>query len=101
MKITKGKYFDTDGNTDLIVFKDSKSDDYYCMTREESDNKEVAHLQLNRHKTPIPDNLVVKARPFIFESVRDEKMDNYKPAEVDPFDFPINKIEWVWMRGTN
>ena len=82
---------------DYIFFADALNDnDIYCMTREI--HKEIQPITQILKKTPddVSGETTVKVFPLTIVE-ENENSAYYDITVIEPIDFKINRIKWVWV----
>lgn len=88
-----------EADPDSIIFKDSEREDtFYCMTQDFLIEKMKITEQFGRREINVPDEYTIKVSPILKVESKDFYTDIYKPKKDELIDFPINKIEWIWIR---
>jgi hypothetical protein len=88
-----------EADKDSIIFKDSEKEDaFYCMTQEVLREKMKIAEQFGRREINVPDEFTIKVSPIRKVESKDYFTDIYRPSTEEFIDFPINKIEWIWIR---
>jgi len=85
----------------LIVFKDLQSDsNFYAMTPEVLEEKiRIVRMHGTNYEREVPDNITIKVCPIIFSGKTDKHGNKlYVAQEKTLIDFPINRIEWIFIR---
>ncbi|MHC1777542.1 MAG: hypothetical protein AB9834_19245 [Lentimicrobium sp.] len=85
---------------DIIIFKDSKSDlKFYGMSKDVLEEKSAITEKFGRVEANVPDEYMIKVIPFILSESKDSNTDIYIPLlNTGLIDFPINRIEWMWIQ---
>ncbi|HQB77702.1 MAG TPA: hypothetical protein PLJ52_05100 [Tenuifilaceae bacterium] len=84
---------------DLIIFKDSQSEiECYAITRKVLEEKMKIVEKFGGKEIDVPDEYKIKVHPIRFFKHKDQYTDIYKPTLDEIVDFPINKIEWIWIQ---
>ena len=82
-----------------IIFKDSESEtDFYRMTEDVLKEKMKITEKYGRKESNVPDEFTIKVNPFRKVGSKNNFTDIYRPSDSELIDFPINKIEWMFIR---
>lgn len=91
-----------EADLDSIIFKDSESETgFYIMTKEVLQEKIEVTERYGRKESNVPDDYTVKVSPIRKVGSQDYNTDIYRPSTSELIDFPINRIEWMWIRLPN
>jgi hypothetical protein len=83
----------------LDVFKNSESEtDFYGMNREALNEKIEIIRKYNNVKASIPNEFTIKACHIRFAGSKNPYTDIYRPVHEEIVDFPVKRIEGVWMQ---
>ena len=91
-----------EADTDSIIFKDSECETgFYIMNQDVLQEKMKITEKFGRRESNVPDEYTIKVSPIRKVESQDYNTDIYRPSTSEFIDFPINRIEWMWIRLPN
>jgi hypothetical protein len=84
---------------DAIIFKDSESESsFYCMSADVLEEKMNIVEKYDKKEANVPPEITIKVSPVRKVGSKDSITDIYKPSVSELIDFPVNRIEWIWIQ---
>jgi len=83
---------------ELIVFKDSENDyHFYAMTKKVLEEKMKIAEKYDNKEANVPNEYKINVCPVKYVKAKDNYTDIYRPLSSEIIEFPINRIEWMWI----
>jgi hypothetical protein len=93
------KHIIFESEEDLVIFKDINSNSsFYAMTKDVLETKIEIAKRYGREEKNVPEEFTIKVCPVKFVRSKDSYTDIYIPYSKELIDFPINRIEWIYIQ---